>query len=141
MLTAEHVFANIKNIKGKDLGVMKQITIDRVQDLIHNQSLISCKKSRFINQDNGSSQELMTREVLHSLNRIRNPIFQTDDDGMIRVVTLDIYFQYRGNDLYTGCIIRVFFRRVQKRIQSSSSSNGVGAPHFDHDCILPFTNN
>lgn len=141
MLTTEQVFANIKNIKGKDLGVMKQITIDRVRDLIHNQSLISCEKSRFINQDNGSNCELMTWEVLHSLNQIRNPIFQTDDDGMIRIVTLDIYFHYQGDDLYTGCIIRVFFRRVQKRIQSSSSSNGVGAPRFDHDCILSFTNN
>lgn len=120
---------------------MKQINIDRVQDIINSQNLISCKKSRFINQENGSSYDLITREVLHHLYRIRNPIFRTDDDGMLRIVTLDIYFHYQGNDLYTGCIIRIFFRRIKKRIQSPSSSNGVGAPRFNHDCILHFTNN
>lgn len=120
---------------------MKQINFDRVKELLNNQDLISCDTSRLIDQDNGNSYEFVTRDIWKYLNRIRSPIFRTDDDGIIRVVTLDIYFNYRGNDLYTGCIIRIILRRMQKRIQSHSSSSGVGAPRINHDCILPFTNN
>lgn len=120
---------------------MKQINIDQVFDLIYNHSLIPCGKVWLINQDNGKCVPLVARDVFRKLNQIRDPVFRTDDDGMLRIVTLDIYYNYQKEDLYTGSLIRVIFRREEKRIQSHLNSDGVGAPRINHDCILPFTNN
>lgn len=120
---------------------MREINVEQVSQFITIGNLQPCRECWWINQDSGDSEKIMIDDL--RLDRIRNPVFKTDDNGRIKVVTLDIYYDYQNRDLYTGCIIRILFYRVNgnKRIQPHSNSNGVGAPRSNYGCNLYFINN
>lgn len=120
---------------------MKQISFDQVMNLINHHDLIPSKNAWLICQETGSSKVVLTEDIWKHLKQIKDAVFLADDDGMLRVVTLDIHFNQNRGNLYTGSVFRLILRRKEKRIQSRSGSNGVGAPRIDHDCILCFTNN
>lgn len=120
---------------------MRQVNIAEVHELLDNNFLLPRQNCVRIDQDTGNIIDLATKEVLENLHRMRRAIFKTDDDGMIRIATLEIYYGYQEENLYTGYIIRILFDRKIKRIQSPSNSNGVGAPRKNSDCIPYFINN
>lgn len=124
---------------------MKQIDMRQALDLFKLYKLVQADECWITNQDTGDCRKVKTKDVIKNIDSIQNPVFKTDHDGMIKVVTLDIYYDYRNNNLYTGSIIRIFLHRreklLQKRIQPISLSNDVGASTPDRSCIHSPINN
>lgn len=122
---------------------MKQINVKQISEMVNMHNLVPFGECWLIDQDNGNYQKINTKELLNYIGSMKNPIIKTDDDGIIKIVTVDIYYNYKDDNLYTGKIIRLLLHRSQptKRIQPISFSNGVGAPTHDTGYIQHFINN
>lgn len=115
---------------------MRIIDKRQVLDLINNYGLVPDDKCILVNKENGGTKDLISYKVLERLDTLKNPIFKTDDDGALKIVTLDVHYGYAQNNLDTGYLIRVLlYRQGQKRMQYNLLSNGVGAP-TRKNCIL-----
>lgn len=126
---------------------MKTICLQEIlafQDHVHN--LTPQEKCWMIDQDTGTDKQIKSADVLNHIFHISKPLFQTDDDGMLEVVTLNIHYDYTDDNLQSGKLITMNFHRsdnrfLQKRIQPYLNSDGVGAPRLNDDCIPHFINN
>lgn len=118
---------------------MKQINLKELHSMFceNNLLLYECVT---IDQDSGvcKSHKHHIFELLLGIIIPKHLIIKTDDDGVIKIVTVDIHYDYADNDLYTGKILRLFLHRqsAKTRIPPLSVSNGVGAPTHDKDDIL-----
>lgn len=114
---------------------MKQVDLEQAIKLFNIQQLVPYDNCWVINQDTGGCEKGCTKDIIRNLSSIRSPIFKTDDDGRLKIVTLDIYYNYRNNDLYTGNVIRILLLRKEKLLrkgeQPTSLSNDVGASTHD----------
>lgn len=113
---------------------MKQIVIADIFEMIEEHNLVPRKECWLIHRESGRYERRSSGELLRQISAIRNPVVKTDDDGIIKIVTVDVFYDYRDNDLQTGKMIRFLLHR-QKRIQPVLFSNGVGAPTHNTDCI------
>lgn len=122
---------------------MKQIDVKQIYEMINMHNLVPCGECYQINQDNGEYKKMRTKEILSNMDSMRKAVIKTDDNGTIRIVTVDIYYNYRDDDLHTGEVVRLLLHRVQpkKRIQPILFSNGVGAPTHNTGYIRHFINN
>lgn len=108
---------------------MRIIDKGQVLDLIYNHNLIPDDKCIIVNQENGDTEEIRAEDISDKMGKQKNAVFETDDDGAARIITLDVHYGYVQNDLDTGYIIRILLYRLeQKRMQYNLFSNGVGAP-------------
>ncbi|MDE6253328.1 MAG: hypothetical protein K2M78_11975 [Lachnospiraceae bacterium] len=108
---------------------MRIINKRQVFDLIYKYGLIPKDKCFIVNQENGDIEEVKTCSLNKLVSSNKNPVFKTDDDGVIKIVTLDIHYNYLQNNLESGYLIRILLYRLkQKRMQNNLLSNGVGAP-------------
>lgn len=113
---------------------MKEIRVVDIFEMIHEHHLTPGAECWRVDLGNGQCEKRKSKEVFLETLELANPVVRTDDDGVIRIVTVDVYYDYPGDDWQSGRMIRFFLHR-KKRIQSVSFSNGVGAPTRDTDCI------
>lgn len=137
LLTFEQMFGIIQIVRLKETIKVKQINGLQLLELIYSCRLYPGEECWIVDQDSGDKTAADSFQVLRQLDTLKEPVFMTDDDGIIRIVTLDIYHGMRGDDRDTGSVIRIFLYRKagQKRIQPVMLSNGVGAPTSGQDCI------
>ena len=113
---------------------MKEIRVVDIFEMIHEHHLTPEAECWRVDLGNGRYEKGKSEEVLGETLELANPVARTDDDGVIKIVTIDVYYDYPDDDWQNGRMIRFFLHR-KKRIQPVSFSNGVGAPTRDTDCI------
>lgn len=87
---------------------MREIEFNRLVELSNN--FKQYKKKWVVNQDSGEEKELIGNAISYVTQLYKPKIF-TDDDGILEIVTVQIFWDMRNNDKYTGKLLYMLYTR------------------------------